>query len=119
MCENCIVIREQMWAEIRDLLNYHRPVKGPMSQSMYDHLEQAKENGLSEDEAAMLVDEMRAELIAVRCAFIARTLPDSQFQGMPPSIVLGAWAGTCMQGESIASILGTLMRLGGDEHEEE
>lgn len=113
MCENCDKQREEIWAEIRDLLNYNRKMKGPLSEMLASKIDEVIEAGADEDDMRVEVEALRAELIATRCAFIARATPGSEFHGMPPSIVLGAWAGNAMQAEKAAAlgaVMGNLFR---------
>lgn len=116
MCERCENLSEEMWAEIRDLLNYNRKIKGPMSERLEEHLESARDHGASDEDIAHLKDVLRCELIALRCACIARMIPDQEFHQLPPSIIMGIWAGTTMNAER-ASVLGSLMNslFGGNE----
>lgn len=116
MCDNCDKIREEMWAEIRDLLNYNRRTKGPLAEELAESLadirEQAEEAGreIDDDDLAVYTEALRAELIAMRCAFIARTCNNTEWHGKPPSFVLGAWAGQSMQMEQSHSLAANLLR---------
>jgi len=116
MCDNCEKIRDEMWTEIRDLLNYNRKLKGPLAEELAQHLEliqeQAEEAGreIDDDEMAVFTEALRAELIAMRCAFIARTCDGTEWKGHPPSFVLGAWAGQSMQMEQANSLAANLLR---------
>lgn len=122
MCERCDKAREDMWAEIRDLLNYNRRIKGPLSEQVEESIASAIEAGMSEENSIHASELLRAEMIAVRCAFIARAIPDQQFHRLPPSIVLGLWAGTTMEAEQtivLDKLLGNLSNLFARENDEE
>ena len=118
MCDKCIERREEMWTEIRDLLNYNRRTQGPLSSMLkegMDEVAERHEGGVSDEEIREAVDAMRANLIAIRCAFIARSCPHTDWHGMPPSMVLGAWAGEAMRLEQTGGFAHELLaRLFGD-----
>lgn len=108
MCENCSIVREQLWAEVRDLMNYKRKVKGPLSLKVEEALvaatAKAEENGWEIPDGEMSLEAIRAEMIAARCAGIALACPDTTYHGMPASEILARWAGCAMQAEMEAAM---------------
>lgn len=122
MCEQCDKVREDSFAEIRDLLNFNRALKGPASEELAARIEEARTMGMELPEEGTLefsrfMDSVRAEMIAVRCAIIAKSAPDTFSHEAPCSMILGSWAGKIFQIESAAmlaesglgSILGMLL----------
>lgn len=98
MCDNCTAIRRENWQEVRDLLNYKRPNKGPLSQNLSEWIEEYKaENDELISDAE--IDGIRAEMIAVRCAVIASCSPGTRHHKNAISIILGEWAGSALQTE--------------------
>lgn len=115
MCEGCEQLKEECWAEIRDLMNYNRKVKGPMSEAMEARVEGIRnsDDPPSEETIKQIVESVRAEMIAERCAFIARSCPDTEFHGAPLHVIMGAWAGSMMKMEFAAHVAqsGGLMEM--------
>lgn len=104
MCERCEKVREDCWAEIRDILNFNRKVNGPVSEAIKARLEEAKNDPNVEFpddplELSATVDAVRVALIAQRCAFVARACPETRFHGAPPSYIMGEWAREMMHEE--------------------
>lgn len=98
MCDDCEQTRRENWQEVRDLLNFNRPTKGPLSTTLQQWLDE-NPSGLDDDELESNVDAIRAEMIAIRCACIARSCPETPFHGKNISDILGIWAGTAMKKE--------------------
>jgi hypothetical protein len=90
--------RRENWQEVRDLLNFNRPTKGPLSTTLQEWLDE-NPSGMDEDEIENYVDAIRAEMIAIRCACIARACPDTPFYMRNISDTLGVWAGSAMKKE--------------------
>jgi len=111
MCEKCKERREEMWTEIRDLMNYNRRARGPLAEMLHDGISSFCEEhpNYSEDEIRAASDGLRAQFIAIRCAFIARSCPETEFHGAPPSIILGSWAGEAMRMEQSSGIVHELL----------
>jgi len=105
MCDKCQERRDEMWTEIRDILNFNRRARGPMSEMLAEGIESFcnEHPDYTEEQVRTATDGIRAQLIALRCAFIARSCPETEWHGAPPSIVLGAWAGEAMQHEQMHS----------------
>lgn len=101
MCERCVKNREEAWAEIRDLLNFNRKVKGPLSESVEDRVNElrASSDAPPEDVLTRIVESIRAQMIADRCVIIARCSEDTRFHMEPPSVIMGSWAGDLMKME--------------------
>jgi hypothetical protein len=112
MCEACVKIREDMWAEIRDILNYNRTVNGPLSAAMKESIERAKADGVYPDEhGEEQIESVRAQMIAERCVFLARACVGATFHDAPPHMIMGAWAGEMMREEiRMAATSGNLFR---------
>lgn len=121
MCESCNVRREQFFAEIRDLMNYSRKVKGPLSQKLSDKLDSARAEGLFSEGASedVVLDAIRASMIATRCAGIAQSSPETVHHGEPLFLILGQWAGEAMSAEIMNSPFGRFMQLLGDDDPDE
>jgi hypothetical protein len=120
MCGQCEVMRKQMWNEVRDLLNFNRPIKGPLSEDLEMQFEKAVEREvMTEEEAALAIEALRAELIALRCAFIVRAIPGGEFHNVPPSLIMGSWAGQTMQSERLARMEKLFGNLFGSMREEQ
>lgn len=127
MCEQCKALHELAWTEMRDLMNYHRKNKGPLSlkyeKNFNEAFEEAAEQGMDVDDEnrrRMFIDAIIAEQIAWRCAFVARSSVDTPTHNVPGSVILGTWAGELMQLEMRASsgtqILNLLEKMiGGDD----
>lgn len=115
MCENCEKIKETAWAEIRDLLNFNRKVKGPLSENFAARVDAMRNSpdAPPENVLSSLVESLRAEMIADRCVLIARSCVDTDFHMMPGHMIMGAWAGEMMKEEIAARIAagGGLMGL--------
>jgi hypothetical protein len=110
MCERCDKVREEAEAEIRDLMNYHRKVNGPLSTMMKERIAAAEADGiLPEDDEAknFMVESIRMEMIAERAAIFTRACPGTFFHGAPASIIMGSWAGR-MQEEEAQVIVGAI-----------
>jgi hypothetical protein len=75
-------IRDSLWTEIRQLVLD----EGPVVKQLDEALEACPNFPAGEREAFV------ATYIAERCAEIA-ALADGPFNGMPPTLVLGSWAG--------------------------
>jgi len=105
MCDKCEQRRDEMWTEIRDLMNYNRRARGPLAEMLHEGIESFCEEhpNYTEEQIAAAADGLRAQFIAIRCAFIARSCPETDFHGAPPSIILGAWAGEAMRYETSQS----------------
>jgi len=105
MCEECQQKSEQIWAEIRDLMNYKRKVNGPLSEMIKQRVEEARvvfeEENLDDEMLVAITDLVRVEMIAQRCAFIARYTMGPH-HGEMPSQILGGWAGSALQIEQQA-----------------
>ena len=116
MCERCHVAKDEVWAEIRDLMDY---ADGPLSTALKQRVVDAREtysdtalgqfaNFIRGDEAeeedwAGATESVRCLMIAQRLAFVA-TFGDSHWHGEAPSLVLGNWANDLMQRERLAVI---------------
>lgn len=101
MCERCVKNREEAWAEIRDLLNFNRKVKGPLSESVEARVNELRASGDAppEDVLTRMVESIRAQMIADRCVAVARCCEDTQFHMEPASVIMGVWAGDLMKME--------------------
>jgi hypothetical protein len=119
MCEKCVKQREELWAEIRDLLNFNRKTKGLLSEELFAELDEVRQRMISDgtevpDESFNVATEcVRAELIAHRCAAITHLLPSGPLSAEPIHVILGSWAHQAMMMESMGpvSLLKLLRRL--------
>lgn len=75
-------VRDELWTEIRQLVLDEGPIVKRLDEALASH------PGFPAEEREAFV----ASYIAERCAEIA-ALADGPFNGMPPTLVLGSWAG--------------------------
>jgi hypothetical protein len=104
MCEGCDSRRETAWAEIRDLLNYNRKVRGPLSEMVAEKLQETVAHDsdfaeMSAHEMSVIVDAIRASMIQERCVIIAQSSPATHFHGIPAHIIAYEWAGQILRKE--------------------
>lgn len=116
MCERCAGIKKEAQAEIRDLLNYHRPVNGPLSTQMKERVasvwDEMVETQGGEEEALNLVDSVRMYLIAQRAAYVARACVGTMHHGLMPSEILHHWT-TENKREEMELLVENLLTRGG------
>jgi hypothetical protein len=112
VCENCEKFKENAWAEVRDLMNYNRKVKGPLSEILAERMIAIRDENpeIDDEQAIASMESVRCEMIATRVAMIA-SMCHAMFNGMPPSMILGAWAGESMRAET-QGLIGLLMSGG-------
>jgi hypothetical protein len=108
MGENGSMKREEAWKAVIDLATG----KGPET----DKLNEMNASGELDEEG---LHSVRAAMIASRCALIAG-LSAGQYEGAPLSMILGTWAGICLNSEmeSVAVVLdlgAMLARMAGDD----
>lgn len=108
MCENCTKQRSQAFTEIRDLLNYKRPVKGPLSERI-EAIASEIENSVTEDELAARIDACRAEMILARCVGILRSCPGTQFHGWSPAQIFQAQLERAIAANPLAELFAAMM----------
>lgn len=102
MCQRCQVAKEEIWAEIRDLMDY---ASGPLSNVLREQIAERTEDldpiaemfGVNPKWDEM-TEMLRCIMIAQRLAFVA-SYSDSHMHGQPPSLILGSWAGDLMTRE--------------------
>lgn len=107
MCERCEAVKEELWAEVRDLLEFHSEERGPLSKALARRVDEIMSEAqfhvmafLSNMDAT---DEAKNEAVeAMRCMMISQRLAvitmfgNSARGGTAPSIVMGEWAGDLM-----------------------
>lgn len=93
MCEECRTKQEMMRQEIRDLANGEG--------DLYEHLAEISLSEKDEDRREHILCAVVTKAIALRAAMIAHlTDPDlTEEGGLPPSMILGMWAGWAMTAE--------------------
>lgn len=78
MCEKCTKKRRKLWNEIRDVLNFKRPNKGPISAQIAENIE--KYNAEAEEDAPeAAIDAVRADLILEKCVEIMTRSPGTPY----------------------------------------
>jgi hypothetical protein len=109
MCEICKAGKKQALAEMRDIMNFWRPTRGPVSQEIANNWNEGKANGECEGEMddeinRQIIDAVRMEMIAQRAALAAKCCEDTPYHEEHVSVILGMWAGTVMKLEYRAMV---------------
>src|SRR5262245_25394833 len=109
------VFKEQVWAEIRDLLEFKN---GPASQIVKDRVRKLRQEDLKafrqiskEHGITCLMEYMRCQLIAERAAVLG-SATNSPWHGDAPSSILVNWAKELRENE-VNSVLNDLFSNGG------
>lgn len=112
MCQQCHLAKEEIWAEVRDLVEYG---EGPLSTALKARIDERREMIADHPLAALLdfvneispamddswtaaIETIRCIMIAQRLAFVA-SFGDSHLHGEAPSIILGTWGGDLLHRE--------------------
>lgn len=94
MCENCTRNREDLLVKIRELANFEGELYEEISKVIsLDDFE-------NDDEREQKIQSEIMQALAVRCALYVGNCPTADEHGAPPSLILGIWAGSCMQMEA-------------------
>jgi hypothetical protein len=110
MCQQCEAIKEELWAEVHDLVNYNAEERGPLSKALDRRVHEIIQEPqfqimaylsgmeISKTVADASIEAMRCMMIAQRLAFITM-LGDSARGGTAPSMIIGEWAGELLSRE--------------------
>lgn len=114
MCIKCQTAKDQVWAEVQDLVNY----SGPLTDELQTQLDAALDsedlcesveasmrphNVSVEDYIRSAQESMRCEMIAQRLAFVV-TFGNTNQHGDPPSIICQRWALDLNNREAVSAL---------------
>jgi hypothetical protein len=101
MCENCDEHVKIIENAITEFMNNEGEFSERLDEKMRHSIEK---EGMDEEQAQRVRSGVRARVIAQMCAELASATQNSPYHHVPPSVVLGMWAGEILQEEMEQSL---------------